>query len=165
MSIRQQILAETGNEIVADWYADVIKYFIEHLEGYHVENLETIEGMSTGFAEALNNVTEHGAEEYARDMDEAFQIFLFVIVHLPSLQAIPKHMLSITLARFFLENFFYLPPPPTFTFSPPSDTSSEAESMPSLEHSRSPSVDSGFSASSDLRINNEAEQRRDEDLP
>ena len=166
MTIRQLILADCGNEIVADWWEEVVQYFIEHLQRYHAEELETMENMSSGFTDALNDVTEHGSGHYTRDMDEAFKIFLTVILYIPNFAPFPTQMLIIILARFFLENFFYLPPPPTIILAAPSETSSETQSMPSLEGSRPPSVDSGFSASSDLRLNNDgAQPERVEELP
>ena len=144
-SIRAQILEETGNEIVADWYLDVVIYFVDKLEDYHNEEIETIRDMMRGFITAIENLDENGSDELTPDMDEAYHIFLGVFVRLPCFSSVPKYILALTLDQFFLENFLYLPPSPEIVLSSPSDTSSDVGSLPSSASiGRSSSTDSGL---------------------
>ena len=144
-SIREQLLEETGNQIVADWYLDVVIYFVDKLEHYHNERIETIRGMMRGFLTAIENLDENGTDELTPDMDEAYHIFLGVFVRLPCFSLVPKYLLALTLDQFFLENLNYLPPSPEIVLSSSSDTSSDVGSLPSSESiSRSASADSGL---------------------
>ena len=144
-SIREQLLEETGNQIVADWYLDVVIYFVDKLEHYHNERIETIRGMMRGFLTAIENLDENGTDELTPDMDEAYHIFLGVFVRLPCFSSVPKYLLALTLDQFFLENLNYLPPSPEIVLSSSSDTSSDVGSLPSSESiSRSASADSGL---------------------
>ena len=142
--IRSQILEETGNEIVADWYLDVVMYFLEHLSDYDTDETETVENMLRGFDAALDNLTEYGGGEVLTpQIDEAYHIFLTVFIRMPCFSHMPKYLLALSLARFFLEKFFYIPPPPEIELSSSSDTSSDVESISSWED-----LSASFSATS-----------------
>ena len=142
--IRSQILDETGNEIVADWYLDVVMYFLEHLSNYDIDEMETVENMLRGFDEALDNLTEHGGGQVnTPHMDEAYHIFLTAFIRMPCFSHMPKYLLALSLARFFLEKFFYIPPPPEIELPSSSDTSSDVESISSWED-----LSASFSATS-----------------
>ena len=149
---RERIFQETGNEIVADWYLDVVLYFIEHLENYNTEEGETMENILAGFDEAIENLSElNGGEELTPHMDDAYHIFLEVIIRIPCLLSIPKYILALTLARFFVEKFYYLPPPPEIYLWDLSDRSSDSESISSWEalEGQSISSDSGLATQDD----------------
>lgn len=142
--IRSRILEETGNEIVADWYLDVVMYFLEHLSDYDTDEIGTVENMLRGFDEAFDNLTEHGGGEVLTpNIDQAYHIFLTAFIRMPCFSHMPRGLLAISLARFFLEKFFYIPPPPEIELSPSSDTSSDVESISSWED-----LSASFSATS-----------------
>ena len=114
-----EILAETGNEIVASWYKVMLDYFNNVLFHFPAENNETVADFAIRFLDDLDNFKNLNLDENCKSyMDEAYDLFLQVIVDLPSFQGIPENILAIILAIFFHENFSYLPLPPDVLQAP-----------------------------------------------
>ena len=111
-----------------------LEYLNQLLLRYPEESRQIASDIVGGFQEAIDDIEDINMD----DMDEAYNMLYQNLMTMPTFQGIQSRLAAITLAKFFLEKFQYLPTP-----SIPLIQTSESHSSPSpAAISRSPSIDS-----------------------
>lgn len=111
-----------------------MEYLNQLLLRYPENSRHTASEIVGGFQEAIDDIEDINMD----DMDEAYNMLYQNLMTMPTFQGIQSRLAAITLAKFFLEKFQYLPTP-----SIPLIQTSESNSSPNPSAiSRSPSIDS-----------------------
>ena len=119
--IKDEIIAKTGNELVAELYEEVLEYLNHTLFHIHGDRYENAADFAIGYLNDLQYSKDTESEKVCEAcIEEAYSIFLRIVMNLSTFRGIPETILSVILAKFFQENFSYLPSPPDLLQASPS---------------------------------------------
>ena len=119
--IKDEIIDKTGNELVAELYEEVLGYLNYTLFHIHRDGYENAADFAIGYLDDLQYSKDTESEKVCEAcMEEAYSIFLRIAMNLSAFRGIPATILCVILARFFQENFSYLPSPPDLLQASPS---------------------------------------------
>ena len=111
-----------------------LEYLNQLLLQYPDESRQTASDIVGGFQDAIDDIEDINMD----DMDEAYNMLYQNLMTMPTFQGIQSRLAAITLAKFFLEKFQYLPTPSI----PLIQTSELNSSLSALANSRPASIDS-----------------------
>ena len=116
-----------------------LDYLDQLLLQYPTESRQTASEIVGGFQEAIDDIEDINMD----DMDEAYNMLYQNLMTMPTFQGIQSRLAAITLAKFFLDKFQYLPTPSIpLIQSAEAMTNSHRQNSSSLPHRRSSSIDS-----------------------
>ena len=119
--IKDEIIDKTGNVLVAELYEEVLEYLNYTLFQIHRDKYGNAADFAIGYLDDLQYSKDTESEKVCEAcMEEAYSIFLQIAMNLSAFRGIPATILCIILARFFQENFSYLPSPPDLLQALPS---------------------------------------------
>ena len=119
--IKNEMIAITENELVAELYEEVLEYLNHALFHIHRDRYENAADFAIEYLGDLQYSKDTESEKVCEAcMDEAYSIFLRIAMNLSAFRGIPEAILCVILARFFQENFSYLPLPPDLLQASPS---------------------------------------------